>query len=151
MTPRPIGKRDTNEDLLVDALAAHGLIIYKVEVLTPGIPDLQAIYKGEIYPIEVKYRKEKLNTNQLRYALDVYYVLLRHLGHVAYLAQEIKKHAQGEPSHWFGVPGYYGSIISAAGDNADAFYIENQEVDIGDIIRKEEHKRSRRRNTRSRR
>ena len=57
--PRPIGSRDTNEDVLVDALAVHGLTIYKVEVLTPGIPDLQAICKGKIYPIELKYNKKQ--------------------------------------------------------------------------------------------
>ena len=148
--PRPIGSRDTNEDLLVDALAAHGLIVYKVEVLTPGIPDLQVICKGKIYPVELKYKKNRLNPNQLRYALDVYYVVLRYLEHVAYLTKEIKKHAHEESSEWYGVPGYYGSIRSVADGTLGALYIENQEVDIGVIIRKEEHKRSRRRSTRSR-
>ena len=145
MSPRPIGSRDKNEDLLVDALFAHGLTIYKVEVLTPGIPDLQVICKGKIYPVELKYKKNVLNPNQLRYALDVYYILLRHLEHVAYLAKEIKKHAHGEPSGWYGVPGYYGCIRSVVNGNAGVLYIENRKVDIDAIIRKEEQKRSRRR------
>ena len=65
----------------------------------------------------------KIRQSQMRYAMDVYFMVIRDLLHVPMLLGSIKK-------NWFGKPGYYGEIQT----DRDDMIVVNHKVDPLDVI-----------------
>lgn len=55
-------RRDSNEDVIVQALQAVGVLVWRISA--PGLPDLLSFYKGVWRPLEVKRGRASLTPQQ---------------------------------------------------------------------------------------
>lgn len=105
---RRAAKVDANQDQVVSALRAAGASVQSLAPIGKGCPDLLVAFRGDMYLMEVKQGKGKVNEMQTKWhgdwKADVYVVYgpeeaLQVIGATHAKQEQTSSNRRGSPSH----------------------------------------------------
>jgi hypothetical protein len=105
---RRAAKVDANQDQIVSALRVAGATVQSLAAVGKGCPDLLVSYRGQMYLMELKHGKGKVNEQQAKWhsdwKADVYVVYgaeeaLQVIGATHAEQKQTSANRRGSPSH----------------------------------------------------